>query len=112
MSAEIKLCFLTLSGWRTTFRCLSGAASFLFIAAWLYKPLHHQRVKNEESAHPCVDLNIWRNKAFIVWVLSISFFLFGYFIPFVHLVSSLGRPEKILVIVGNRKCCVVCRGGM
>ena len=69
------------------FRFFSGTASLLFVAVWLFRPLAGRKVKNEETAHPCVDLNIWRNKSFIVWVLSISFFLFGYFIPFVHLVS-------------------------
>ena len=77
---------LSTLGWRATFRFLSGSAALLFIAVWLFRPMAGRRVKDEETAHPCVDLNIWRNKAFIVWVLSISFFLFGYFIPFVHLV--------------------------
>ena len=39
-----------------------------------------------------VYLDNWRNKRFVVWTLAIPLALFGYFVPYVHLV----RNTKIL----------------
>ena len=38
---------------------------------------------------PIFDFTIFKNKAFLVWCLSLSAFMMGYFVPFVHLVSFL-----------------------
>ena len=37
-----------------------------------------------------LSLNPWKNKAFAVWAISLSFIAFGSFIPFVFLVSMFG----------------------
>ena len=33
-----------------------------------------------------VYLDNWRNKRFVIWTLAIPLALFGYFVPYVHLV--------------------------
>ena len=41
-----------------------------------------------EVAEKLVYLDNWRNKRFVVWTLAVPLALFGYFVPYCHLVSS------------------------
>lgn len=34
-----------------------------------------------------LNVRIWRNKGYVIWALSLGISLFGYFVPFFHLVS-------------------------
>ena len=34
------------------------------------------------------DLQLWKNKVFVIWCVAITFAMFGYYIPYVHLVSN------------------------
>ena len=36
-----------------------------------------------------VYLDNWRNKRFVIWTLAIPLALFGYFVPYVHLVGFI-----------------------
>ena len=36
-----------------------------------------------------VYLDNWRNKRFVIWTLAIPLALFGYFVPYVHLVGLI-----------------------
>ena len=36
-----------------------------------------------------VYLDNWRNKRFVIWTLAIPLALFGYFVPYVHLVGVI-----------------------
>lgn len=38
---------------------------------------------------PMFDFSVFKNKAFLVWCISLSAFMMGYFVPFVHLVSGI-----------------------
>ena len=50
-----------------------------------------------------VYLDNWRNKRFVIWTLAIPLALFGYFVPYVHLVGliivfSLSNIGLIIVL--------------
>ncbi|EDO46709.1 predicted protein, partial [Nematostella vectensis] len=75
-------------GWQNCMRVLSGFAMLLWIAAFLFKP-NKRRVSTRPSkdAGKLVDLSIWRNKAYVTWVITVALFQFGYLFPFVHLIK-------------------------
>ncbi|ESO87229.1 hypothetical protein LOTGIDRAFT_107307 [Lottia gigantea] len=86
-----------------TFLFLGGLYLLLIPCVLTWKPLIHN-----ESNHPSFSLSteslydrcgdccswtrkylnvsIWKNKGYVIWVLSGSISLFGYFVPFFHLV--------------------------
>ena len=35
-----------------------------------------------------INVHIWRNRRYLVWSIAVPMGLFGYFVPYVHLVSS------------------------
>lgn len=40
-----------------------------------------------------LNVDIWKNKGYIIWAIGVTFALFGYFIPLVHIVSIyLAKP--------------------
>ena len=82
---------LRVVGWSNSLRILSGAAVFLVVACFLYKPyktVMRQRDRNvtKQCSQLC-DVSIWKNRAYVAWVLTVALFQFGYPVPFVHLVS-------------------------
>ena len=80
---------LRVVGWSNSLRILSGAAVFLVVACFLYKP-HKTRPRDRNVTRQCsrlCDVSIWKNRAYVAWVLTVALFQFGYPVPFVHLVS-------------------------
>ena len=93
--------------WRVTMRILAGITLFMCVASLSYgrlsvaKDLRVRLKKRDASRNLGVgillklklhlleflSLNPWKNKAFAVWAVSLSFVAFGNFIPFVFLVS-------------------------
>lgn len=74
------------TGWQNCMRILSGFAVLLWIAAFLFRP-NKKIDKTAKSKAKLLDPKIWRNKAYVLWVVTVALFQFGYLIPFVHLVS-------------------------
>lgn len=75
-----------------TLRCLSVMTSFLMLAALTFKPLMPPKPnRNEGHEESCVEkiihLDNWRNKKYVIWALAIPSALFGYFVPYVHIVQ-------------------------
>jgi len=93
--------------WRVTMRILAGITLFMCAASLSYgqvadaKDLRVHLRKRRDSRDvdtgirhklklyllELLSLNPWKNKAFAVWAVSLSFIAFGNFIPFVFLVS-------------------------
>ena len=71
---------LRLFGLRNTFFFLSGLVAILILASWSFVSL---RPLNG----PLFNVDNWRNKKYIIWILSFCCFYFGYFVPFIHIVS-------------------------
>ena len=46
-----------------------------------------------------VYLDNWRNKRFVIWTLAIPLALFGYFVPYVHLVRSIVFVKCICIFI-------------
>ena len=82
-------------GWRNTLRIYSGMMLIVCVNSLLFRPINSHidpaYAKNEESKEnkkvKLIDLKIFRNKSYIIWCVSLSVFILGYFVPFVHLVS-------------------------
>ncbi len=47
-----------------------------------------ERIKMPMMKRLMSELHLWKNRVFIVWVSAITCAMFGYYIPYVHLVSS------------------------
>ena len=82
-------------GWGNSTRVLAGVLCLCTIGSLLYRiPSQAGKEKVEKAKEaekkkrpPIFDFTIFKNKAFLVWCLSLSAFMMGYFVPFVHLVS-------------------------
>jgi len=78
---------------------LTLLSSLLVFCGLSFTPLQKPRGQNSTSSSPeppapsgsCIEKLIyfdnWRNKRFVVWALALPCALFGYFVPFVHLVQ-------------------------
>ncbi|GAB1605526.1 monocarboxylate transporter 10-like isoform X2 [Argonauta hians] len=89
---------------KNTLLILSGLEATMILCALTWKPvlvkesnLAHATLSREsiyEHVNDCcswtkkfLNVDLWRNKGYIVWAVSCGISLFGYFIPFVHLVK-------------------------
>ncbi|CAL1280644.1 unnamed protein product [Larinioides sclopetarius] len=54
----------------------------------------------------CLDLTIWKNRKYLLWVFAIPTALFGYFVPYVHLVQHV----KDILPSANGEILVTCIG--
>lgn len=82
-------------GWANSTRVLAGMLSLCTIGSLLYRVPYQnnktaEKVEREEKPQrpPIFDISVFWNKAFLVWCISLSTFMMGYFVPFVHLVSD------------------------
>ena len=53
-----------------------------------------------------VNVEIWKNMRYVIWVLAISSSLFGYFVPYVHLVSTILFSK--IAIQGGKRGLIFC----
>ncbi|XP_002738534.1 monocarboxylate transporter 10-like [Saccoglossus kowalevskii] len=84
-----------------TLRFISGIVFMLIPASATFRPilppgLHHGSASDVEPSSRCmrclsryINVHIWRNKNYIIWCTAIPIGLFGYFVPFVHLINHL-----------------------
>jgi len=77
---------LNTTGWKNSMRILSAFAVLLLFAAVLYRPNRRIDKSGREKARLFEPL-IWKNKAYVCFVMTVALFQFGYLIPFIHLVS-------------------------
>ena len=83
-------------GWANSARVLGGMLSVCTIGSLLYrvpsqtgKEKEVEKVEEQQQQRPPIfDVTVLKNKAFLVWCISLSAFMMGYFIPFLHLVSQ------------------------
>ncbi|XP_035664238.1 monocarboxylate transporter 10-like [Branchiostoma floridae] len=85
-----------------TFRALSGLVGTLVLCACAYAPLLEKRPRALENGtagnnrrrtfvekvKKHLNLRIWRNRRYVIWAIGVPFALFGYFVPYVHIVST------------------------
>ena len=72
--------------------------SFLILAALSFKPLMpEEMLKSENANEGCcsklIKVENWRNRKYVIWALVVPLALFGYFVPYVHIVRLEARKE-------------------
>ncbi|CAI9737045.1 monocarboxylate transporter 10-like [Octopus vulgaris] len=89
---------------KNTLLILSGLEATMVFCALTWKPVlvketaMSQLTLSSESiyehVHDCcswtkkyLNVDIWKNKGYVIWALSCGISLFGYFVPFVHLIK-------------------------
>lgn len=83
-------------GLRNTMRISAGMIICVWLCALIYRPINtvflnnkseddeNQEKKPKGPRFPA--LQIFKNRAYILWCVALSFWMLGYFVPFVHLV--------------------------
>lgn len=75
-------------GLENTLRVLAGMISFLMVAALSFKPLTPNVVRSDGNiCSQLVNVDNWKNRKYVVWALAVPSALFGYFVPYVHIVQ-------------------------
>lgn len=87
--------FLKMYDWRSTLRILSAISTIQFVCCfiqWIVKSpkrlLDYDFEEKNDIKRKFFDLSLFKNKAYVVWILVVSLVLFGFYIPYVHLVSE------------------------
>ena len=78
---------IDISGWRTAFRIYAGLCISTVVFNSRIKPLSKPSQGKIEGRSFIHDLQIWKNRVFVIWTVSIAMVMFGFYIPYVHLVS-------------------------
>ncbi|KAI1299304.1 Monocarboxylate transporter 10 [Halotydeus destructor] len=78
-------------GLQCTLRILTGLMVVLFLASLTF--IDRKPKKDQQSVIPrqssVFNRDIWTNRLYIIWVIAIPVALFGYFVPYVHLVGHV-----------------------
>nr|XP_054922868.1 monocarboxylate transporter 10-like isoform X2 [Dermacentor andersoni] len=90
-------------GLQNTFRVMSILTLSVALCGIAFKTpvlIHNWNDEDKEPNGCCDVLNrsIWKNRRFVVWVIAIPLALFGYFVPYVHLVSFMAMGLLTLSI--------------
>lgn len=88
--------FLKSFGLIWTLRLLALLACGIMVCALLFKPAN-DLIRNEQKRKTskkrqfnlieAFNVSIWKNKQYLVWALVIPIALFGYFVPYVHMLK-------------------------
>ena len=76
-------------GWVNTIRCCSGLMLVVTMVSLVYRPRIPPIPPEIAKTRPLFDVSIFKNKAYIIFVVALSCFMLSYFVPFVHLVSAV-----------------------
>lgn len=93
---EIKYCFLFLAGlhfmiiifslsWKPLFKKEDHLAALTLSTESVYEHCNDCCTWTKKF----LNVKIWKNRAYVTWIVSLGIALFGYFVPFFHLVSVL-----------------------
>lgn len=80
-------------GLHNTMRVLCIFMFVLMLAGLTYKPLLPNRSNDSQTGRRCppmsqlFNVNIWKSMGYRIWAFGIPAALYGYFVPYVHLVS-------------------------
>ncbi|CAB3371832.1 Hypothetical predicted protein [Cloeon dipterum] len=62
--------------------------TFIIFAAFLFKvPTGAIIIEAQKKDFKCLNFEIWKNKRYVIWAIAIPASLFGYFVPYVHMVK-------------------------
>lgn len=75
------------AGWRTAFRIYAGLVVITILLNSKIRQPPILAKRKAEGRSFIKDLQIWKNRVFVVWTMAITLVMFGFYIPYVHLVS-------------------------
>ena len=88
-------------GMRNTMRISAGMLSMVVFCALIYRPINTGFLKpapkpaeGEKKSRFAILKSfkeLFKNKAYILWCSALALWMLGYFVPFVHLVSTCGK---------------------
>lgn len=93
MGPSVQALFLRF-GVADTFRIVAGIFILVLLCGATFRPVptkysqHHDSPKGR-GARRIFEWSIFKNRGYVIWVISLATFQLGYFVPFVHLVSGL-----------------------
>lgn len=104
---------IQLFGMRNTMRISAGMLSCVIVCAVVYRPINtgflnaHKKPADEKKSKLAFlksFMELFKNKAYILWCASLALWMLGYFVPFVHLVSLAIEegidPFKATLLIG------------
>ncbi|XP_053368142.1 monocarboxylate transporter 10-like [Clarias gariepinus] len=98
---------LTRLGLHNTLRVLCILLFVLVLAGFTYKPRLPQRVESKKALLKRIcNVQIWRSLSYRIWAFGIPVTLFGYYVPYVHLMKYVeehfpsANQELLLVCLG------------
>ncbi|MEW8342380.1 MAG: MFS transporter [Candidatus Thiodiazotropha taylori] len=75
-------------GWRNAFRIYSGLHIITVLMDSRIKASIPRSRNLEKKKSFLYDFRIWKNRVFVIWTGAITLVMFGFYIPYVHLVSD------------------------
>lgn len=98
--------------WRMSLRVSAGVMMFVALVSLAYRIGPNVVSSGGGGKRKILDLSVFNNRAYIVLVLSLSIFMLGYFVPFVHL-ANMARmydvpKEKASLLVGFMSIASLC----
>ncbi|XP_041352590.1 uncharacterized protein LOC121371038 isoform X2 [Gigantopelta aegis] len=101
-------------GWRNSLRVYAGTCGFSMLCNMLLIPISRpnknrfDNVRTSPLRKLMEDLKLWKNRVFVVWTCAITCVMFGYYIPYVHMVSyaadcgiSPNKASFLIMILGT-----------
>lgn len=76
------------------YRCEAAVTSIIMLCSLAFKPTYKVEKSDmhkslSEEFRSLVNVDIWKNPKYVIWATMIPLALFGYFVPYVHLVRHL-----------------------
>ncbi|KAI5607460.1 monocarboxylate transporter 10, partial [Silurus asotus] len=95
-------------GLQHTLRILSILMFILVLAGFTYKPRLPQRAESKKSSFKRIcNVRIWRSLSYRIWAFGIPAALYGYFVPYVHLMKHV---EERFGADANKEVLLMCLG--
>ncbi|XP_055853944.1 monocarboxylate transporter 10-like [Episyrphus balteatus] len=89
---------LTTYDFRTALQVLAVCFCFLIVSAFVYGPMQCPVVKESGDGHssPVFNIDIWKERSYIIWTLSCALALSGYYVSYVHMVkfTQINFPRR------------------
>ncbi|XP_076251983.1 monocarboxylate transporter 10-like protein kar isoform X1 [Rhynchophorus ferrugineus] len=74
-----------------TLRCLALIAAFIMAVAVLFKPVKMTPSLKKVQFRDLFNVSVLTNTKYIIWITVIGLCLFGYFIPYVYVISFVNK---------------------
>ncbi|XP_055853942.1 monocarboxylate transporter 10 isoform X2 [Episyrphus balteatus] len=99
-------------GLQITLQVMALISCFIIVCSFVYKPLHLPPAPPKKKPgrsefnlfmRSIVNVDIWKRKRYVIWALCVPMALFGYFVPYVHMVKFVqtafpGKGENLPVM--------------